>query len=146
MSYRYCEAFAEVDYILTGLKESERSQIPKNLLDVIHEKKAKNYQFQIDLTKSLFEQNLKNETLAVLALIYRKYLSDPEKRAELEKHCQETMEEPLSMNVKNNIRVFKREEKKEECTQLCKVEEIGLWGRVKKMWNEIRNKIKKTVK
>ena len=23
MSYRYCEAFAEVDYILTGLKDSE---------------------------------------------------------------------------------------------------------------------------
>ena len=147
MSYRYCEAFAEVDYILTGLKENEREQIPKNLRDVIHEKKAENYKFNIDLTKSLFEQNLKNETLAVLGLIYRKYLSDSENREELERHYKETLEEPVVQNVKrNNLRMFKKEEKKSECVQLCKIEEISLWNKVKKMWNGILNKIKKTVK
>jgi len=136
MSYRYCEAFAEVDYILTGLKEREREQIPKNLRDVIHEKKAKNYHFDIDLTKSLFEQNLKNETLAVLALIYRKYLSDSDKRTELEKHCQETLEEPI---VSNNIKA------EENGMCLYRDDKIGILGKLKNMWFIVKNKIKKTV-
>lgn len=134
MSYRYCEAFAEVDYILTGLEEREREQIPKNLRDVIREKKAKNYNFNIDLTKSLFEQNLKNETLAVLALIYRKYLSDSDKRTELEKHCQETLEEPI---VSNNIKA------EENGMCLYRDDKIGFLGKLKKLWFIVKNKIKK---
>ena len=139
MSYRYCEAFAEVDYILNGLKERERDQIPKNLRDVIHDKKAKNYQVNIDLTKSLFEQNLKNETLAVLALIYRKYLAGSEKREELETHYQETLEEPL-MQIDKTLKVT------EKGLCLYEKEKIGFWGKLKKMWFVIKNQRKKTVK
>jgi len=147
MSYRYCEAFAEVDYILTGLKESERMQIPKSLLDVIHERKAKNYEFHIDLSKSLFEQNLKNETLAVLALIYRKYLSNAEEKEFLERRYQETLKEPEMINVKRSSTKVSNIEKNESPeVSLCKVEKASFFVKLKSKWTEIRNRIKKTVK
>lgn len=141
MSYRYCEAFAEVDYILSGLKEEERNRIPSNLLNVIHEKKAPNYIVKVDLKKSLFEQNLKNETLAVLALIYRKYLGEFKEREELDIHYRETLREPETIEVRSkerNLSVNKIE--KTENIQLCPVKETGLWTKIKKMWISLINK------
>ncbi|MBP3284084.1 MAG: hypothetical protein J6M02_01115 [Clostridia bacterium] len=132
MDCRYYEAFAEVDYILAGLNSRERSQIPKNLLDIIHEKKNSNYSPHIDLTKSLFEQNLKNETLAILAFLYRKYLINPNEKEDVEQHYYQTLKEPVDY--------------KEQSLQLCNFGEIGVWGKMKKMWFMIKNQIKKTVK
>ena len=147
MSYRYCEAFAEVDYILSGLKTEERNKIPMSLLNVIREKKAPNYVVKIDLKKSLFEQNLKNETLAVLALIYRKYLGELKEREEMDIHYRETLEEPRMLEKKSEE--GKENQKlieKIEVTDLCVTEETDLWTKLKQMWISWTNKIKKTVK
>lgn len=141
VSYRYCEAFSEVDYILSGLKTEERNKIPMNLLNVIRENKAPNYIVNVDLKKSLFEQNLKNETLAVLALIYRKYLGELKEREEMDRHYRETLREPeLRENGREErLQNIKKIEKIEN-RQLCLVKEKGLWIKIKEMWISLINK------
>lgn len=144
MSYRYCEAFAEVEYILTGLKTEEIERIPKNLLEVIHTKKAMNYIIDIDLKKSLFEQNLKNETLAILAVIYRKYLADSTELVELEKHYNETMIEPTKLvEIVDSKKPKTTKHIERKNTELCVAEKGGLWIKLKNMWKDWINKRKR---
>lgn len=98
MNQRYKEALSEVEFVLGNLEPSEVAKIPKNFRDFITENKCKWYEITDD-------NNLKEETLAILAIIYRKFLAPVEERAELEREYQEKLkkekEELKQMREKN---------------------------------------------
>lgn len=71
MSPRYAEALVEVEYILDMLELDELEKIPKTFMEFITKNKAKRYE-----VTSI--ENLREETLAILAIVYRKYLAGPE--------------------------------------------------------------------
>ena len=63
------EAFAEVDTILGYMDNIYVQQIPEKLRKLIKEKKAQGYIKKINPAIPLEKQNLKKETLAVLAAL-----------------------------------------------------------------------------
>jgi len=77
MSPRYIEALNEVDYVINGLDIEDKEKIPEKLRKFINENKNKSDKI-IDI------ENLSEEAYAILAFIYRKFLSTNEERKALE--------------------------------------------------------------
>lgn len=67
------QAYAEIDNFLELLDEKTRSKVPEHLRRIFKEEKAYNYNKKIDVNKPISEQNLKDETLAIIALLNLKY-------------------------------------------------------------------------
>ena len=88
MSPRYKIALAEVNYILDGLDEAEVKKIPQKLKDFIHSNKT---DVNVDLA------NLTEETYAILAIIYRKFLASEEERKRLEEEYKEKLHQERAM-------------------------------------------------
>ncbi|MBP3285071.1 MAG: hypothetical protein J6M02_06185 [Clostridia bacterium] len=86
MSPRYQEALGEVDYILSQIGREEVEKIPQKFRDFIQKNKAKRYEVKD-------AENLREETFAILAIIYRKFLASPEEREMLEREYQEKLQE-----------------------------------------------------
>lgn len=81
MSPRYMEALCEVEYVIGRLGEDEQNCIPESLMTLISSKKAKHYVAPQTMEKAA----LKKETLAILAVLYRKYLATEAEKTEFEK-------------------------------------------------------------
>ena len=79
----YREAFTEVNEILKYLSEDLLKKIPKEFIDNIKENMSTSYVLKYDNTKGINEQNLKQETRAILSVIYRDYICDEETKKEI---------------------------------------------------------------
>ena len=115
-SYAYREAYSEVYFILLHMEYSDVKKIPKKIVDVIRKNRIKNYAVKIDPLIPLQYQELKKETKAILALLYRKFLADEAKREELEKEFIENLKRETAQSVEKN-----KEEK--EVVETIKIEE-----------------------
>ena len=82
MERAYEEAFAEIDEILKIMPVDLLSRIPVQFRRLISENRAINY--KIDIKEPIEEKVLKEETIAILGLIYRDFLASPEEREELQ--------------------------------------------------------------
>ena len=67
------QAYSEVDEFLGLVKKKEKNQIPKKLRDFFREEKDLNYHKNINPNIPIKEQNLKEETLAIIALLMIQY-------------------------------------------------------------------------
>ena len=67
------QAYSEVDEFFGLVTEEEKNQIPKKLRDFFKEEKDINYHKNIDPNIPIKEQNLKEETLAIIALLMIQY-------------------------------------------------------------------------
>lgn len=76
------QAYSEVDELLELITEEEKNQIPKKLRDFFKEEKDKNYHKNISSDIPIKEQNLKEETLAIIALLNLQYWCKDEKEKE----------------------------------------------------------------
>ena len=63
------QAYTEIDTFLELIDEEEREKVPKHLRELFKKEKDKNYIKNIDINVSIEEQNLKDETLALIALL-----------------------------------------------------------------------------
>ena len=70
-------AYAEIDEIL-NLLEDYREMVPKKVRDFFKEEKMKDYHPEIDIEKPLIEQNLKRETMVLLAILNLNYWCENE--------------------------------------------------------------------
>jgi hypothetical protein len=124
MNKIYKEALSEVEFILERLGPEEMTKIPKTFQEFISENKCKWH----EITE---EDELKEETLAILAIIYRKFLAPPEERERLEKEYLEKLKKEKEENKKKQnsskgeinynfqpLNVEKVEEKKIELIEL----------------------------
>lgn len=89
MEIVYKQAFAEVLEVLENTKQSIVEKIPEKFIIFLQENKDNNYVAKIDFSKSNWEEDIKKEAQAILALIYRDYIVSKEKRTELLKEEQE---------------------------------------------------------
>lgn len=76
------QAYSEIDEFLSLLKDEEINKVPKKIRDLFKEEKDKNYKKIIDPNKPIKEQNLKEETLALIALLNLQYWCEDEKEKE----------------------------------------------------------------
>lgn len=84
MDIAYKDACSEVSFLLKELPENEIKKIPMELLNFINKNSSKYYKVDIDST-NIKKHVFKEETYALLALIYRKYLVSPYEKEELDR-------------------------------------------------------------
>lgn len=78
MKQEYREAFAEVDSIFKLMPISLLNKIPTNFRNMINTEKATDYEPTI--SEPFEEQQMKEETIIILGLIYRDFLCSEEER------------------------------------------------------------------
>lgn len=83
MDTNYKQALSEVLEILNHTDISITKKIPKNFINFIYENIDKNYTCNIDFSDEKWDDNIKEETQCIMALIYRDYICSPEERAKL---------------------------------------------------------------
>ena len=110
-------AYAEIDEILNLLEDDYRERVPKKVRDFFKEEKMKDYHPEIDIEKPLIEQNLKRETMVLLAILNLNYWCENEEEKqsffdELDKNEKEKNELEEKYNPDN---LFKKE--KDESTE-----------------------------
>ncbi len=93
MEGSYEKAYKEIVEILKYVPEESINKIPKEMRDMFEAKQLKTYNFQMDTEKSFEEQELLEETKAILANIFRDYWATDYQRARiLEKENQDREE------------------------------------------------------
>ena len=118
----YEEAFCEVDEIIKLMPIDLKSKIPIQFSDIIEKNKASNY--KVEIQEPLQEQQLKEETITILGLIYRQ---DAEKLKQLE---QEITEQYDMQNVFANKKKKKIKNNEEENNSLVVYKETNIFKRL----------------
>ena len=109
------QAYSEIDEFLGLLSEEKRNEIPKKLRKFFKEEKDTEYIKNIDRNIPIKDQNLKEETLAIIALLNLQYwCKDEEEKKRLkaiyaqnEKEYQNMLYEKYNPND-----IFKKKEEK----------------------------------
>ena len=131
ISIKTRQTYSEVDEFLSLLSKEKQNEIPKKLRDLFRNEKDKEYVKNINKDIPIKNQNLKEETLAIIALLNLEYWCKDEKEKEKLKviyaqNEQKYQEILLEKYNPNNIFVNKEEklkETKEENTGVS--EDIG---------------------
>jgi len=93
MEDNYSKAYKEIVEILKYIPEESVNKIPKDMRDMFEAEQLKTYNFQIDTEKTFEEQELLEETKAILANIFRDYwATDYQKARIIEKENQDREE------------------------------------------------------
>jgi len=93
MEDNYPKAYKEIIEILKYVPEESVNKIPKEMRDMFGAKQLKTYTFQIDTEKTFEEQEILEETKAILANIFRDYwATDYQKAKIIEKENQDREE------------------------------------------------------
>ena len=116
MGKNYSKAYKEVVEILKYVPQESIEKIPQKMRDTFTTKMDNTYNFSIDISKSFEEQELLDETKAILANIFRDYWATPYQKERIqakERYDMEKIEE--EKRAKYNSDIFKiRENKKTE--------------------------------
>lgn len=148
MERAYEEAFAEVDEIFKTMPVDILSKIPIKFRQIISENKAKDY--KVEIKEDFQEEDLKEETVILLGLIYRDFLASPEEREELQKRdaeelrlIEEEMQQQYDMeNVFQKRKGKKIEEDEEFSTDLTLYKEPNFLGKIVNLFKRLFKKNK----
>ena len=141
MDIKTKEVYSEVYSILNIMEEEYVNKIPKKLYDLIKSNRLETYNPVYDADKSLIEQNVKRETLAMLALLELNYwIETKEEKDEFMAMLQQnslkkenkTREMYSSDNIFKKINEAREKEKikEEETTIDVAKEEKGFFRRI----------------
>ena len=70
--------YAEVVEVLDNMSDEDRNKIPKKMYNFFKEKSSKDYIKHLDTNIALSQQNLKEETKSVLAILLTNYWCETE--------------------------------------------------------------------
>ena len=139
-------AYAEIDEILNLLEDNYRERVPKKVRDFFKEEKMKDYHPEIDIEKPLIEQNLKRETMVLLAIFNLNYWCENEEEKEelIRAYSNNDKKRNEELREKYNPdNIFKNKNKEREVEQIT--EEITAIAEYKKenFIKKLLNKIKR---
>lgn len=97
----YARACTEVSVILNYLPKDEYDKIPKEEVEFYLQNADKDYNFTIDTTKTIEEQNVSKKANAILVMLFKNYIAT------------EVQKEKLNSILKNNFNI-KQEELKQK--------------------------------
>ncbi|MBP3255913.1 MAG: hypothetical protein J6M60_05445 [Clostridia bacterium] len=143
MEEKYKEAFAEMSEIFKLMPQSMVNKIPKGFRDIIEKEKSTTFETNI---KEPFEKcKLKEETVILMALIYRDFLCPEEERKELQKRDAEELkkaEEELREKYSTD-KLFKRNNEVNASNKIVETQEKALVEVKEEKWyHKIFNLIK----
>lgn len=140
----YREAFAEVLKVLNYVDKNLTNKIPNRFIDFLEENKDPNYIVKIDFTNDNWENTIKEETQAILALIYRDYIVSPEKRKELiaeETNVQQRIENEIREKY-NPDNIFSKSKQEEIIEDSIVNNEVAMMKYKESIFKKIVNKFK----
>ena len=76
------EIAVELNSIFNNISDDILNKIPLKIRNFLKSNASSTYSFEYDKTKSLNEQNIKDKTRGILALLYRDYICDDVERKE----------------------------------------------------------------
>ena len=106
MESNYFKAYKEVIEILKNVPKESFDKIPQTMIDTFNAKMDTNYNFSIDINKDFEEQELLDETKAILAIIFRDYWATPYQKERIqakEKYDRQRIEEEKRTNFNYDI-------------------------------------------
>ena len=112
MESNYFKAYKEVIEILKNVPKESFDKIPQTMIDTFNAKMDTNYNFSIDINKDFEEQELLDETKAILAIIFRDYWATPYQKERIqakEKYDRQRIEEEKRENF--NYDIFNKDNK-----------------------------------
>ena len=111
MENNYPKSYKEVVEILKYVPKESVNKIPQTMIDTFNAKMDDTYNFSIDINKSFEEQELLEETKAILANIFKDYWATPYQKERIqakERYDREKIEE--EKRAKYNSDIFKARE------------------------------------
>ena len=140
------ESYKEVLTILDHMDLEYKEKVPKKLIEFFERNTSEDYDFKLDPKKSFQEQELKEKTISLLAMLYLSYWCKDEnekqelilKYTENEKIYEDKLEEMYGAD-----RLFKNKNKNEN--QLTKTEKTTILRKIKEFFKKIFNKKKKNL-
>lgn len=114
VSFQTRQAYAELDTFIELLDDSLKNKIPTKLIEFLKREKDLSYVKNININIPIKEQNLKRETLSLIALINLEYLCEDEnEKARLnEIYKKNEVEYKEHMKEKYNLNFLIKEEDK----------------------------------
>ncbi len=101
--------YTEIWAIIEKLDEKECEKIPENIKNTIKENRDLDYNFKLDEERLLEEQDLQEETRALLYILYRDYIAtEEEKHNIIQKELKETKQIEKTKKIKYNTNIFKK--------------------------------------
>ena len=139
------QAYSEIDEFLSLLDEKTRNEVPSKLREFFKKEKDNNYHKGINPKTPIKEQNLKNETLALIALLNLQYWCKDENEKERLKQVYANNENQYQEELRekynpNNIFKNANTEKVKEEVALVEIKEDKWY---KKLFNFFRKIIRK---
>lgn len=137
-------AYAEIISFINLLPQDKQGKIPKNIIEYFKEEMDKDSKRELTTDIPLENQNLKNATWDLIAILYLKYLcEDEEEKKELEqiydeneKKYREEMKEKY-----NPEKIFKEREKQQVIQNLpIKVQKESIIQKIIKFINKLFHK------
>lgn len=121
MKDNYSKAYKEIVEILKYVPKESVNKIPKEMRDMFEAEQLKAYNFQIDTEKTFEEQELLEETKAILANIFRDYwATDYQKARIIEKENQDREEWERQKREKYNPNdIFKNRNATTNDSDIC---------------------------
>lgn len=101
----YNKRLVEVDEILKHLSQKDYKKIPKEIKEAIEENKDKKYKWKYDDTKKLKEQDVPDDTIAILSYINMEYLLNEEQKKFVES-LHKLNENSNLINITYNTDIF----------------------------------------
>ncbi len=140
----YREAFAEVLEVLKNSNQNIIEKIPEKFITFLNENKDDNYIVKIDFLNKNWENFVKQETRAILALVYRDYIVSSEER---EKLLVEEKEEQIK--IENELRekyspdnIFKNRQQSKNVSEENNENAVAMLEYKEPIFKRIINKIK----
>lgn len=138
----YTKAYKEIVEILKYVPEESVNKIPKEMRDMFEVEQSKTYDFQIDTGKTFEEQELLEETKAILANIFRDYWATPYQRERIlakEKYDRQIIEEEKKIKYNTNDIFNKRNKKlsKEKTEERSSINNLPIEVKKEKFYEKI---------
>lgn len=143
MNEIYRQAFSEIDEILKIMPLNLLEKIPTKFKEMIKEEKS--IEYKPEIKEPLENYQLKEETIIILALIYRNFLCDKEKKEELKlRDAQRIKEAEEAIRQKYNPDdVFKNKRTEDTINEKNSEEKSLVVLQEEKWYKKIFNIIKK---
>ncbi len=125
------KALSEVDFILKYTDENLRKKVPQSFWDYIEENKDEEYQVTLDLNLPLENQNLREDTVNLMAIIYRNYFCTVDEKKEYDEILNQNEQKyQEKYSYENLFKSNKIEEEQIEDVQMIEYKEETVWIKI----------------
>ena len=135
----YNKRLVEVDEILKHLSQIDYNKIPEEIKEIIETNKDKNYIWNYDNTKKLEEQDVPDDTIAILSYINMEYLLN-EKQKKAAQMIYEQNEKNRINNFSYNTNIFNKKSNEKNNNNKC--QELSIEKKKQSFLQKLNNYIK----